>query len=299
MKKRTLILLLVVVMMLGLTVPVLAEIVVIPDEEWYWTDGETSVSEPVEPGCRVVDHADLLNIADEVALRTRLDEISQRQQLDVVVVTVNYLGTKSPMEYADDFFDDNGYGFGANRDGILLLISMAERDWWISTSGYGITAFTDAGLEYIGNQIVPKLGKGQYAKAFGIFAQECDAFINQARTGEPYDVYNLPKEPFRFGMCLFVSVLIGLFTAGCVLWGLKGQLASVHAQPGARYYSVSATPDLTTNKETYLYSTMSSRPRPKVEEYTGKSRMGGGFSGGSTIHRSSSGRSHGGRGGKF
>lgn len=256
---------------------------------------------PFQASSRVVDRAGLLNAVEEVVLLRNLDEISQRQQLDVVVVTVDSLDGRTAMAYADDFFDYNGYGFGADHDGILLLVSMEERDWWISTCGYGITAFTDAGLEYISDRVVPALSEGKYAKAFEIFGEQCDAFITQARTGEPYDVGNMPKDPFRFGRCLLISVLIGLFTAGCVVWGLKSQLKTVHAQAGAKNYSVHGRPQLTTNKDTYLYSTMSSRPKPKPSESSGRSgsSFGGGFSGGSSIHRSSSGRSHGGRGGKF
>lgn len=259
---------------------------------------EVQLEAPLQTSSRVVDRADLLNIVEEALLLRNLDEISQRQQLDVVVVTVDSLDGKTAMDYADDFFDYNGYGFGANHDGILLLVSMEDRDWWISTCGYGITAFTDAGLDYIADRVVPKLSDGKYAKAFEIFGEQCDAFITQARTGESYDVGHLPKDPFRFGKCLLISLAIGLFTAGCVVWGLKGQLKTVHAQTGASNYSKTSVPHLTTNKETYLYSTMSSRPKPKPSE-SSSGRSGSSFGGGSSIHRSSSGRSHGGRGGKF
>ena len=259
--------------------------------------------EPAVKQPRLVDNANLLNAAERVFLLQKLDEISQRQQLDVVVVTVDSLDGKSAMNYADDFFDYNGYGFGETHDGILLLVSMEERDWWISTTGYGITAFTDAGLEYISDCVVPKLSDGAYGKAFDIFAEKCDAFITQARSGAPYDVDNMPKEPFRLGLCLFISVIVGLFAAGCVIWSLQRQLKTVHAQPGAENYFLLSAPQLTVNQETYLYSTMSSHPKPKPSEINRSggrsgSSFGGGF-GGSSTHRSFSGRSHGGRGGKF
>lgn len=259
--------------------------------------------ENVEKLPRLVDGADLIQTAQEMKLLAKLDEISLRQQLDVVVVTVDSLGNKTAMEYADDFFDCKGYGFGENHDGILFLVSMEYRDWWISTCGYGITAFTDAGLDYIADHVVPLLSDGEYSKAFETFAEQCDEFITQAKTGEPYDVHNMPKDPFKFGRCLLVSVLIGAFTAGCVVWSLKGQLKTVRADNKATSYARTRTPALTVNKDTYLYSTMSSRPKPKPSESSGRSgsSFGGSssFSGGSTIHRSSSGRSHGGRGGKF
>ena len=109
---------------------------------------------------RMVDMADLLSDSEEKELQNQLDEISERQKVDVVVVTVDSLGSKSPMKYADDFYDNNGYGFGNKKDGILLLLSMEERDWHITTTGFGITAITDAGLDYISDEFVSYLSDG-------------------------------------------------------------------------------------------------------------------------------------------
>ena len=98
---------------------------------------------------RLVDDAGLLSDSEEEELLGELDEISERQEFDVAVVTVNSLEGKTAEAYADDFYDYHGYGFGTDHDGILLLVSMEARDWHITTTGYGITAFTDAGIEYI------------------------------------------------------------------------------------------------------------------------------------------------------
>ena len=98
---------------------------------------------------RVVDMADLLTDSEEQALNAQLREISERQQMDVVVVTVDSTDGKTPMEYADDYFDYNGYGYGESRDGVLLLISMEERDWWVTTTGRGEKAVDGAGLDEI------------------------------------------------------------------------------------------------------------------------------------------------------
>ena len=57
---------------------------------------------------RLVDNADLLTDREERTLFAKLDEISQRQEADIVVVTVDSLNGKLPMAYADDFYDGNG-----------------------------------------------------------------------------------------------------------------------------------------------------------------------------------------------
>ena len=184
-----------------------------PEEE---ADGEVEVLDLPDERLteRLTDDADLLTNAEEKELLAKLDEISERQKMDVVVVTTNGLDGKTATEYADDFFDYNGFGFGAGHDGILLLVSMEERDWAISTSGAGIDTFTDDGQSFMTGQIIPYLSSGDYAGAFDTYATLCDEFITQAKEGDPYDGGNMPKDPeqtrsFRLLM-LPVSILIDL-----------------------------------------------------------------------------------------
>ena len=143
----------------------------------------------------LVDDAGLLTEEESSALLNKLEDISQKYKNEVGIVTVNSLEGKTAEAYADDYYDYNGYGYGENDDGLLLLISMGEREWAISTYGYSHTvAFTDAGLEFISGQFQSKLSSGNYADAFNCFADQCDDFLRQAATGEPYDVGNMPSK---------------------------------------------------------------------------------------------------------
>ena len=148
---------------------------------------------------RLDDQAGLLDAEQKESLSSTLDEISEREQVDVVIVTVNSLEGKTAQVYAEDYFIDHGYGQGEDGDGILFLVDMGDRNWAIATHGYAIEAFTDAGQEYIMEQVKPYLSDGDYNEAFQMFAMECDDFIMQADEAEPYDVGNLPKEPLMWG----------------------------------------------------------------------------------------------------
>jgi Beta-propeller domains of methanol dehydrogenase type len=143
------------------------------------------------------DRAQLLTAAEAEALSKRLLEIGNAYRCDVVIATVPDLDGKTAEEYADDFFDYGGYGYGAvpdengttvDGDGVLLLLSMADRDFTITTSGYGITAFTDYGIQiYLEKQFLPYLSANNYAAGFNAFADGCDYLLKCARAGEPFD----------------------------------------------------------------------------------------------------------------
>ena len=77
-----------------------------------------------ETESRLADQAGLLDTDQKESLCNTLDEISEREQVDVIVVTTNSLEGKTAQAYADDYFIDHGYGQGEDGDGILFLVDM-------------------------------------------------------------------------------------------------------------------------------------------------------------------------------
>lgn len=240
---------------------------------------------------RLIDAADLLSDSEETDLLNELDEISERQQVDIVVVTLDSLEGASIVEYADDLYDYYEYGYGLGKDGILLLISMEERDWYISTKGYGITAVTDAGRAYMSEVFTDDLSSGYYAAAFTTFAELCDDFITQADAGQPYDVDNLPKGPFGFASHLAVTFGIGFVISLIVTGIMRSGLKTISSQSGADNYVKKDSMNLTKKNDLFLYRHIDRKEKPKDNDSNN--------SGGSSIHTSSSGETHGGGGGKF
>ncbi|MGI6264678.1 MAG: TPM domain-containing protein, partial [Acutalibacteraceae bacterium] len=255
----------------------------------YAEDG-SSYLETTRATMRLVDGADLLTEQEENRLLARLNEVSDRNDCDVVVVTAEDTDGKSAMDYADDYYDYHDYG----QDGVLLLVSMEERDWWISTSGYGITALTDAGIEYIGDQIIGDLGDGNYADAFATYARLCDEFFTQAKTGDPYDVDNIESIPGyqkpapNYLMWIGGSLLAGLIVALIGTGSMKSKLKTVRFQAAASSYLKPGSLNVTQARETFLYTHVDRVAKPQSSS-----------SGGSSTHTSSSGSSHGGGGGHF
>lgn len=236
---------------------------------------------------RVIDMADLLTESEEADLIKKLDEISLRQNMDVVIATTDDLEGYSVIEYADLLYESCQFGYGSNKDGLMLLISMEDSDWYISACGYGITAFTNAGIEYIGKQIKTDLSNGEYAIAFASYAELCDDFITQAKTGKPYDSGNLPREPLSI-VWIPAALVIGFIIAKIIVGNMKSKLKTVRAQAAANSYVKENSLNITDSHDLFLYHTITRTEKPKSSS-----------SGGSSTHTSSSGTTHGGGGGKF
>lgn len=242
---------------------------------------------------RLEDDGNLLTDSQETELREKLDRISEERQVDVVIKTTNTLEGKTPRDYADDYFDYEGFGLGENYDGILLMVSMEDRDWWISTHGFGITAFTDEGLDYISDEFLSDLSDGNYYDSFNTFADLADEFILQAQTGEPYDVGNMPKNkltPFVLIAFILVGLFVGSFISFMILDNMKQTHKTIRKAQFAGDYALGVA-NFVNVKDTFYNKTVTKTRKP---EKTSSSSGGG-----SSTHTSSSGRTHGGTGGKF
>lgn len=236
---------------------------------------------------RLTDSAGLLSEEEAQNILTKLDEVSERQKFDIVILTVDSLEGATATEYADDFFDYYGYGYGEGKDGILFLVSMEDRDWALSTqdTNYCIYRCRDA---ILAEQFKSSLSDGEYEKAFEIYIDQCDAFVTQAREDRPYDNSNLPKKPLGM-IWIPVALVLGFICAFLIVGGMKRQLKTVARKTTAGNYQKKGSLKVTESSDLFLYEDITRTAKPKSSD---------GDSGSST-HTSSSGETHGGSSGKF
>ena len=235
---------------------------------------------------RLVDQSDILTQDEKTELEGILNEISDRQKMDVVVVTTPTLEGKTIADYANDFFDYNGYGYGPKKDGILLLLSTSDRNWQISTSGYGITVFTNDGLSYLSEKFLPYLSDDEYLMAFETYARWCDDYITEASENRPYDTTNMPKE--KPGMkWIFYSLLIGFTISFIIAMIKRSSMKSIVQQHSAQQYTRPGSFQITYKNDRF------------IRTYTTSRRIETKSDSGSSTNTGSSGNSHGGTGGRY
>lgn len=250
----------------------------------------------------VIDNADLMSDSQEEELAKILEDFAAKYNFDAVALTVNTLDGKTPMAYADDYYDYNDY----KEDGCLFLISMEDRDWWISTKGFGITAITDYGIDVIESEVVPYLSDGDYYGGYKTYAKIVEDFVSQAKSGSAYDTNNEYTNDSGYTYsnsydysdeddgdvamgALIISFIVAIIIAAVVVSMVKHSYKPVRFKASAQDYLVAGSLNVTGSYENFLYSNVT-----KTEIQTESSHGGG-----SSTHSSSSGSSHGGGGGKF
>ena len=250
----------------------------------------------------VVDFADLISDWEQESLEETIASIRENCALDVVILTVNSLEGKSAQTYADDYYDENPYGYGDDRSGLLLLIAMDTREWYISTCGEAIYIFTDYGLEQMAENFLPDLSYGDYYGAFQRFLADIPEYHRLYELGSPIDGYAppdayepeygdeivyLPKQEPSPAMKFLIAFAIGIIVAAGAIAIMRSSMNTAKPQKNAVNYIQSGSYRLHTRRDMYLYSRVTKTAKPQNNG-----------SGGSSVHRSGGG-SHGGRGGKF
>lgn len=201
----------------------------------------------------LIDNADLLSVSEETSLRTRLAEISAAYGAEVCILTVASSGNTDVDTLVNTRFDNDGYGYGDNHDGVLLLVCMDPREYRILSNGFASEAITMDDIDSIGDNIVSYLSDGDYAEAFEAYAEECDYYLNGHINGFP----------FAFGTNLLIAVVFGLVVGFIVASVLKGQLTSVRRQDKANVYVKAGSFNLTRSNDFFLYRTVTRTEKPK------------------------------------
>ena len=230
----------------------------------------------------VVDNAGLLSSGEREALERKARSISDAHGCEVIILTVNDAGWKSAQEYAEDYYVEHDYGFGTDRSGIMLFLE---------------------------SRFLPDLSGGDYAEAFETYLDYSDKILGVADNSlsqSEYEQLNAEYNAYMSGdqvqrkpnyvrkgiLSVVLGALGGLIPAGVQ----KSSLKTVRKKRDAAGYAKEGSLNLTVNRDTYLYSNVTSHVIQRTESSGGGHNIGTGHS---STHTHSSGATFGGHGGKF
>lgn len=220
----------------------------------------------------LVDNAKLLSPSEAAEIDDLLKTVSYNISADTIIVTTNNLDGKSAKKYAEDFFDENGYGFGSNNAGIILLISLKEpREYYIIQNNL----FSDYELELIDNSIFDELYDSRWADAFTEYANFCNKLIESNVSYEN-------EERVDYTSFIIPSLIIGFIISLIIVSVMKSKLKTVKAAKNAASYVVKDSLNLTLSSDRYLYTNVTRTPRSNNNSSSrasigGRSGRGGRF----------------------
>lgn len=221
----------------------------------------------------VVDRANLLNDDEEASLAGHIYQFEEKYHSAIVILTVETLGDRSPRDYAEDFYVYNNYGYGGTKDGLIFLIAMDSRDWYIAVAEGAMDVVTDSAREDIFDACSSDLSNGNYYSSFDKFVSACD------RKFQSYE----EDHTFTIGK-FFICLVAGLLLALIPLFFFIGQLQTVHPEKGASNYSPTGL-SLTGKHDRFVRKSVS---KTKIQKESS-----------SSSHTHSSGTNFSGGGGKF
>lgn len=214
----------------------------------------------------VEDYADVLTDSEEADLLAKLEALGTANDIEVGVVTVDSYEGKDPQAFADDFYDYNGYGYGENDDGFIVVFNTGEgdgnRNLAISTHGKGIDLLTDMEIDVIIEMMITPIKNGDFAGAFDNFVSECENAVDTS-----VSLLTIP-----------LAIAIGFGLAFLIVKIQASKLKTVVQKADAADYVGNVV--LTYQNDQFMYRNVTSSPKAKSDS--------------SSTHTSSSGRTHGG-----
>lgn len=215
------------------------------------------------PG-RLYDGADILSESDEQSLLEKLNSVSELYGTDFIVITVDTVGSYSAGGYTEEFFDRFNYGIGESRNGVMLMLSMKEREYRILSNGSIGDTLDDDAIDKIGSEIVSDLSSGNYYYAFSKFVNESEYYVNGAINGFP----------FNFLSSIAISLLIGFVASLITVSSMKKKLKTVNPVNEANAYMREGSMNLKRANDMFLYATVTRSAKTKSSS-SSRGRSGG------------------------
>jgi len=257
-------------------------------------------------GQKVYDKAGLLTAKQITTLEAKAISIAKEKSVDIIILTTDNADGKTSEAYADDFYDNNAFGYEREHGtGILLLIDMDNRNAWISTSGEAITYFTDERIELALDSIFEYLPNAQYYESCNVFLDKVTEYMGNLASDSnvyydaegkyhsdgTYDTQGNYKEYTamdRFKQNIWIYILISV-AVGAIGAGIMAINSGGRITVSSGTYIDKSSIKVNRTQDQFIRTTVTKR---KIETQS----SGGG---GSSTHTSSGGDTHGGGGRSF
>lgn len=239
----------------------------------------------------VTDEAGLFTEAQREALEQRAAALSEQYEFGVYIVTVedftDYTNYSNIEKFAVSLYDEYQLGWGEDDAGVMLMLSMAERDYDLDfNSKRANTIFTEAGRDWMENRFLVYFRGNDFYGGFEEYLNTCQEYLEAAKNGQPVGE-GMPSSADKEKLSPIFALIPGVIAALVVGIITCAPMRSAGVKRDADQYVIQGSLNLRRRSDMFLHRSVSRRPRQTQSSDS---------SGGS--HHYSSG-SHSGRSGKF
>ncbi len=219
---------------------------------------------PAREGVYVYDEAELLTVSERNSLGDYLEKQGEKAGCGIYVVTVSDTGMGAGDRYLEDFYD---YGYDTGQidvDAVLICVDMKNRYVNVQAYGKAEKKIPDATGEKIIDALFDELRAGDYYRAFRIFADRAEHYMNYV------PIY------LRAWVQLVAALVIGGIVVGLMASNSGGTMTvNAGTYLDGRYSGIRA------RRDDYIRTSITKRKKPQQNS-----------SGGGGGHTSSGGHSH-------
>ncbi len=255
----------------------------------------------------VTDQAGILTEEQKQSLEDRARTLSERYGVSLYVVTLRdyrEYNSYSVVKCAEELYTYYDLGSGPDRDGMLLLLSMSERDYSLTSYGYYADfCFGDPNKDLVESAFLDDFRNNDWMGGFEDYLKQSEDVLataeahqltkdseyckykGQAYPDKTYVYGDLKKNAESAGMPTGLKLLIGIgvpcLIALIVCSSFKAQMKTAKLRTTAEEYVVPNSAVLRTQEDRFLHRTESRVP---IQTQSSSGRGGGGSSGGFHSH---------------
>ena len=229
-------------------------------------------------GNYVIDEAGLLSRNEFENLEREAQKTSEEWGCGIYLAAVEdyHLYGSTPEKAAVAIYEANGWGMSQDHDGFMLLLSMAERDFWLMCHGTaGNYALSAEGRERLQDEFLPYFADNDWYGGFSAYVSSSEEFLEAAAAGEP-----LGEKGTSLLLICGISAGVSAVVALIVCMVFKSQMNTAVQQVDADDYVTRDGVTITDRTERYTHTTTSRTKIERTNASSGSSGSSGGSSGG-------------------
>ena len=241
----------------------------------------------------VLDTAEILTDQEVFDLNNKAQSLTESNDFGFYIVTVKDMesfGYSDIESFSEYVYDSAKFGVGSEKAGILLVLSMSERDYDIvAKSTRGHYSFTDYGKDRLAKQsFIPYFVNDDWYAGFSAFLTVSNEYLQTADSSAPIDVtYSGSHSDGEEGMStlqsLGIGFLAGLIIALIVCIVMSASMKPVKLAKSAHEYVDNSKVEMNVRYDHFSHRNVSRR---KIENNSSSGHGGTTISGGGFSHSS-------------